>query len=138
MRLWTQLGGVWQFNDYTYKASGGPTKAAMVLPVPGTALFNATATFAWSPGTGGIAYELYVGSTPGGFNYFGQNVGPSTGQAVSGLPNDGSTIYVRLWTLLGGTWQFTDYTYKASGGVPAALIFPVQGTQLNSTTVVFD
>ena len=34
-------------------------------------------------------------------------------RTVSGLPTNGSTIYVRLWSLIGSTWQFTDYTYTA-------------------------
>ena len=36
-----------------------------------------------------------------------------TSQAVSGLPANGSTIYVRLWTLLAGVWQYNDYSYTA-------------------------
>ena len=50
-----------------------------------------------------------VGST----NLYSQSQGLSLSGTVSGLPTDGSTVYVRLWTLLGGqTWQlFNDYTY---------------------------
>ena len=59
-------------------------------------------------------YWLDVGTTAVGFNIFGQNVGLATSQTVTGLPTGGSTIYVRLWTLLGGQWQYSDYTYKAA------------------------
>ena len=37
-----------------------------------------------------------------------------TSQTVAGLPTGGSTIYVRLWTLLQGQWHYNDYTYKAA------------------------
>jgi large repetitive protein len=30
------------------------------------------------------------------------------------LPTDGSPVYVRLWSLVGATWFFRDYTYTAS------------------------
>jgi hypothetical protein len=29
------------------------------------------------------------------------------------LPTDGRTLYVRLWSLVSGAWQFNDYTYTA-------------------------
>ena len=34
---------------------------------------------------------------------------------VTGLPVDGRTLYVRLWSVIGGVWSFTDYTYTATG-----------------------
>jgi hypothetical protein len=33
---------------------------------------------------------------------------------VTGLPTDGRTIHVRLWSLIGSGWQFRDYTYTAT------------------------
>ena len=32
---------------------------------------------------------------------------------VTGLPTNGSTIHVRLWSKIGSNWPFVDYTYKA-------------------------
>jgi hypothetical protein len=44
-------------------------------------------------------------------NIFG---GPVSGQSkfVSGIPTTGGTLYVRLYSLIGGALQFHDYTYK--------------------------
>jgi hypothetical protein len=55
-----------------------------------------------------------VGTTAVGFNVFGQSTGLATSQLVTGLPSGGGTIYVRLWTLLSGLWQYNDFTYKAA------------------------
>ena len=33
----------------------------------------------------------------------------------------GQTVYVRLWTNIGGIWQWNDYTYIAGGGAVADL-----------------
>jgi hypothetical protein len=30
------------------------------------------------------------------------------------LPTNGSTVYVRLWSLVGGVWQWNDYEYQAA------------------------
>ena len=35
------------------------------------------------------------------------------GVYVAGLPTNGSTVYVRLSFLVGGVWQWNDYTYVA-------------------------
>jgi hypothetical protein len=32
---------------------------------------------------------------------------------VSGLPTTGVTVYARLYQLIDGVWQHTDYTYTA-------------------------
>jgi len=32
---------------------------------------------------------------------------------VTDLPSNGSTVYVRLYWLINGAWQYTNYTYKA-------------------------
>ena len=33
---------------------------------------------------------------------------------VFGLPTNGSIVYVRLWSLIGGVWHFQDYAYNAA------------------------
>ena len=80
VKLWTLLGGAWQFNDYTYKAAGGNTKAVITSPVPGSALSGSSVTFTWSAATGAAAYWLDVGSAQGQANIFGQNVALATSQ----------------------------------------------------------
>ena len=69
--------------------------------------------FSWTPGSAATAYWLDVGPAPGVGSYFGKNLGLATSQTVTGLPANGSTIYVRLWTQLAGGWQFNDYAYTA-------------------------
>jgi hypothetical protein len=82
--------------------------------VNGSTLSGSGITFTWSAGIGAAAYWLDVGTAPGGFDLFSQGTGLATSQSVSGIPTNGSTIYVRLWTVVGGVWQFNDYTYKGA------------------------
>src|SRR5262249_43509778 len=110
VRLWTMLSGTWQYTDYTYTAAGA-SKGSVSSPAPGGTLSGATVTFTWTPGSGVSAYWLDVGPAPGNGSYFGKNVGLATSQAVTGLPTNGASVYVRLWSQIGGAWQYNDYTY---------------------------
>ena len=89
-------------------------KSAIVSPAPGSTLPGSTVTFEWTAGTGVTEYFLYVGSYRGSNRYFGNTLGTGLKATVNNLPTDGRTIYVRLWTLIGGAWQYVDYTYRAA------------------------
>jgi hypothetical protein len=142
VRLWTLLAGNWQYNDYSYTASGtsSGTKGVITSPTPGTTLIGAAVTFTWSAGTSATAYWLDVGPAPGNGSYFGQNVGTVTTKAVTNIPINGSTVYVRLWTLISGVWQYNDYVYTASGtssGTKGVITSPTPGTTLTGPSVTF-
>ena len=136
MKLWTLLGGTWQFNNYTYKAAGGNAKAVITSPVGGSALSGSSASFTWSAASGAVAYWLDVGSAQGQANIFGQNVGLATSKTVNGIPTDGSTVYVRLWTLVGGTGSPTVTRIRHRGG-NAVLTSPAPGSTLTGSSVTF-
>ncbi|MCC7364728.1 MAG: CAP domain-containing protein [Dehalococcoidia bacterium] len=123
VRLWTRFSTGWQYNDYTYKAATAATttpppasaaKAAITSPAPGSTLPGSSATFAWNTGSGAHEYFLYVGTSAGSNNIYGGSTGLSQSRTVSGIPANGSTVYVRLWTRLSTGWQYTDYTYRAA------------------------
>jgi hypothetical protein len=137
IRLWSYVSGLWQYRDYTYVAAGTPL-AAMISPGPGTQLPGTSTSFQWSAGIGAVSYQLYVGTTSGGSDLYNQWMSKNLSATVTGLPSNGSTVYVRLWSYL-GSWQYRDYTYIASGGTPtpAAMISPANGTQLSGTSVTF-
>jgi hypothetical protein len=87
-------------------------------PTAGSTLTGTSATFCWNAVAGATNYWLDAGTSYGG-NYYEQSgpLGPSTfSLTVSDFPNDGSTIYVTFWYFVGGSWQFTEYEYIASGG----------------------
>ena len=89
--------------------------AAITSPAPGTALSGPTATFSWNTGTNVTAYWLYVGTGLGAKNIHDSGQISTTSRSVSGLPTNGSTVYVRLWSMIGGSWagNYRDYTYTA-------------------------
>jgi hypothetical protein len=100
-------------TDSTVIAVGTP-KAVMSTPAANTTLSGSAVTFSWSAGTGASAYWLDVGTIPGQGNVFASQLAWSiTSQTVNGIPTNGGTIYVRLWTQISGAWQYRDYSYMA-------------------------
>ena len=117
VRLSVQLKGVIRNVDYTYTASNSgatsptPVKAQILSPAPGSLLSGGKATFTWTPGTGVSGYGIWVGATPGARDYYSSAFSTALGASVTGLPKNGSTVYVRLYSVIGNTQQFVDYTY---------------------------
>jgi hypothetical protein len=55
-----------------------------------------------------------------------------------GLPTDGRTLYVTLWSYLNGAWQSNSYTYTAFTPVPAQITSPANNTTLPGGSVTFE
>jgi hypothetical protein len=132
VRLWSLMGGVWQYIDYTYTEAS--FQAAMISPAPGSTLPGAAVTFTWTAGTGVTQYSLWFGSTPGGTDV-GNVIVAGTSYAAT-VPGKGTTLYVRLWSLIGGAWQYIDYTYTEASFL-AAMTGPVPGSTLPGTAIAF-
>jgi hypothetical protein len=118
-----------------------PPYGEITSPPPCAPLPGATVTFTWSAGSA-TAYLLAVGdnrvSEPGGSNIFssGQTAGKSI--TVRNIPTDGRNIYVRLWSLVGGTWYNPpqDYIYTAQPLIVMTPgIAPTSGTYKKKVTV---
>ena len=142
MRLYSLINGAWQYTDYTYKAYGSPTQAVLTVPAPNTLtpLTGARVAFSWTPGNLATHFMLYVGSTgAGSSNIYNSGNVTATAETVSNLPGNGETLYMRLYSLINGAWQYTDYTYVSAGApTQAALTTPAPNSQFTSTTVTFN
>ena len=121
--------------DYTYTAA---TAAVLTTPASGSTLAGPNATFSWTAGTNATGYALWIGSSqadPDNLYYSGEQASTVTSLAVSGLPVNGETIYVRLITYYGAASTFTTYTYNsATGGI---LTTPTPGSTLAGPSVTF-
>jgi uncharacterized repeat protein (TIGR01451 family) len=132
----------WYSVDYTFVAAGGSfVPAAITSPASGTDLTASSATFQWTAGANVSDRWLYISNVrPGGSELYNAEQGAATSRTVSGLPTDGSTLYVRLASLNASTntWFNIDYTYVASGAFqPATLLFPASGSTFTSSTAIF-
>ena len=97
-----------------------PSVPELTDPAPGSVLPSSTVTFKWTDnGSGVTTWWLRVGTIPGGGNLHNNTFGASqTAAVVSGLPTDGSPIYVQLRLRFGPQgWVIYEYQYVAAGGV---------------------
>jgi hypothetical protein len=139
VQLWSRINGVWQQMDYTYTEAGTPSQGSLTSPAPGSLLAGSGATFSWTAGSGPTQYELWLGTTGAGSNNV-YNSGPltTTSANVALLPANGVTLYARLWSMLSGVWQSTDYTYTEAGTPSSAsLTAPTPGSQLTGSSATF-
>jgi sugar lactone lactonase YvrE len=114
-RLYSNVNSVWEYVDYTYLTSGSVTPAALASPTPGSILPGSSATFIWTPGSGSEYYQLRIGTSgAGSVNLYTSGTIRATQAAVTTLPTNGKTVYVRLYSETAGVWQYVDYTYIAS------------------------
>ena len=113
VRMLSYINGAWQFTDYTYTANGTPVLSALTSPTPGTQLTGSSTTFTWTAGSGVTYYSLWIGSHVGTHDVGLIPTTTALSGTVTGLPNNGETLYVRMLSYINGAWQFTDYTYTA-------------------------
>ena len=133
----TIAGASWQLADYTYTEAGMPLPAALTSPTPGSMLTEPSLYFGWTAGVGPTAYQLWLGTTgAGSSNLYNSGVTTATSASVTGLPANGQTVYATLGSLIGGVWQYANYTYTEAGP-PAALTSPAPGSVLPGSSVTF-
>ncbi len=113
VRLYWEISGVWYATDYTYTAHTAAATPTITSPTPSSTLTSSSATFQWSSGTGVSDYFLYVGSSLGANDIYAQDQGLNQSVTVNNLPQNGSTLYVRLYWEISGSYYTADYTYTA-------------------------
>ncbi len=115
--LYSLVGGNWIANAYTYTAWNGTSGlGAITSPSNGSPLSGNQVTFNWTAGANATAYWVDVSAAGPGGNDLDQsgNLGNVTSYTIYNLPGGGATIYVRLYSLVGGQWLFHDYTYTSN------------------------
>lgn len=107
-----------------------------IEPLPGSILPGETVTFDWSGNSDKVkAWWLYVGTFPGGKTIVDTgDIGAKTSHTVSGLPTNGSPVWVRLWYKLFVVWKYFDFRYTAAA---PTFISPIPGSVLTGSTVTF-
>jgi hypothetical protein len=103
-------------------------------PVPGSTLSGSTETFSWQDnGTAVSEWQLYVGSSPEENDIFDSgSLGLSTSTTVSGLPTDGSSVYVTLeWKEVGcGGWMKDGFQYIAFNNGDCVCLWQQTGSDI--------
>ncbi|MCP4349125.1 MAG: hypothetical protein GY795_26900, partial [Desulfobacterales bacterium] len=141
VRLWSKVNGEWLYKtDSIYTACNNSSAIAEILsPASASTLDSTTETFTWND-TGAEQYWLWIGTTAGGNDVGNWDKGTDTSATVSGLPDNGETLYARLWSKVNGGWVFkadSIYTACNNGSSAAEIQTPASGSVLDSTTETF-
>jgi sugar lactone lactonase YvrE len=113
--------GTLSAQNYTFTFVSGTltvtaVTAQITSPAKGSRLTGTTVTFTWSHESGATSYQLWVGSTAGAHD-IALNTTSSLTTTVTGLPTNGSQVYVTLYGYSGGGWTVQDTaTYTAASG----------------------
>ncbi len=147
--LYSLFGHLWISNSYTYSAFNAQTgAAAMNYPPPSSTLTSPSVSFSWTEGKGASAYWLNISAVaPGGGDVYNSgafdnilgNDGYPVALPVSGLPTNGETLYVTLYTQMNGQWFSNSYTYTAFNAANsiATLSSPAPSSTLTGPSVAF-
>jgi len=119
VRIWHRFDNrAWRHIDATYSAA---TLSAPVISEPsdGADISGSSVTFSWDANETMVDESwLYIGSTVGGKEYFDSgNLKAATTTTATSLPEDGSTVFVRLWhRQTGSVWSSVDSQYTSLAG----------------------
>jgi len=117
-----------------------PTAARITSPVEATQLEGSRALFHWED-VSADQTALTIGSTLGASDLGEVDMGSKLRGWVRGLPQDGRTLHVRLWTRVGDDWLSHDHRYIAADTAvepkPAVLTSPTAGATLTGSTTTF-
>lgn len=134
---YTRFDAIYPLIKQWLEAPPPVVQAAITSPPNGLPLTASSATFTWSNPAGATGYSLLIGSQAGGSNYFNKDFGTSTSGTVTGLPVDGSVLFVRLTTRSAAGTANADYTYVAfranANGAP--IVTGVSSAASASTTI---
>jgi hypothetical protein len=111
--LFTAYLGRWYWVDYQFAASSSqPQPSQMISPIDGATL-TATQAFTWTAGALVGEYYLWIGNCQDCNDILNESEGQKLSRNVA-LPTDGRTIYVTLFSSIGGLWYWYDYQYRAA------------------------
>ena len=99
-----------------------------MTPIPAAVLAGTATTISWTPVSGALSYNLVIGSAVGGNDLYNGTAGTATSVNVTGLPNDGRTLYLRLTTTDSNGPHTYDFTYTACTVRPQAQNVSITGT----------
>ncbi len=115
VRLWYFLSGNWLSKDFQYQAAS--SQPAISTPASGSTLTGAAVSFRWLSNGASISnWWVYVGSSVGGSSYFSSGLlaANTLSMSITGLPTDGSKIFVTLWYWTATGWRETNFEYTST------------------------
>jgi len=141
-RLWyANASGTLGFEDYSWKTEVD-VPATLISPLPPKTI-SSGAVLTWNPGRGVTKYMLMVGSSPQAVSappwadLFSWSGTATSVLIPPGIPTDGSTVYVRLWSQILGVWRYETYTFQTEAQAAAHINQPQAGVPIGNSSIEF-
>lgn len=128
----------WTINPAIEFTTSETTYPEITSPTPGSTLTAGKTVVSWEPNdlaSDIVQYQVRAGSTPGGSDYYIRTQGTNNSRTLTGLPNDGSTVFfqLRYKTLQG--WKVNQaFSTTASNITHPAITTPSAGSTLSAGT----
>ncbi|MCL1038085.1 hypothetical protein L2750_13090 [Shewanella submarina] len=144
-RLWTYTDS-WNYQDYVIEAINDPEVVSILSPAQDTQLASSSVVFDLEKPyvDSEYSYDLIVGTQGVHSNDIRvSSVTSDESVLVNGLPVDGRTVYLTLWTKKGELpWSYKTYSYEAVDAVISTAHFDNYSEEtpplLESTKVLFE
>lgn len=136
-RLYTKPGTTWNLvSEHSFTSQAGPE---ILLPVENAQLNSSSTSIEWTDNGGSIdTWALWAGTSPGGRDIHNR-VETGTSAMITNLPQDGSTVYVRLYSLVQGIWSLVDsHQYLSVETARPELLLPNDSDQLDTASATFN
>lgn len=131
--------GVGPANDPAFFSAAVTTSGAAQLtyPADGAQDVDLTVPFSWTGVDGAGGYYLTIGTTAGARDLVDSGEISSTSLLVRQALPPATTLYVRLYTLVAGSWLPSDSTFTAAPAPIAQLANPTDGATSVDVTQPF-
>ena len=112
--------------------SAGPPQvtASLTFPLAGATGVDLSQPMTWTPIPNAQAYYLYVGTTTGAKDLVDTGEIQQTSYLVTSVGGN-QTVFVRLWTKVGGVWRYSDSSFTSAPVAEpppiATLTYPTNG-----------
>ena len=131
----SSLGSSYTCQGWLRNPGNQPIPSVVSSPLNGTTFTSDQQNFVWNAISGASEYWLQLGTTAGGYELWGGSMGMNTSTSFTGLPIDGSKLYVRLYTKINTGWIYSDSTYtcytpQIVRSNPGEIYFPGNGDTL--------
>ncbi|HVL68450.1 MAG TPA: VCBS repeat-containing protein [Vicinamibacterales bacterium] len=136
VRLRSLIHGRYEIIDESFRTAT-PEPAVVTSPAPGSTLSSRTQTFQWSSGTGVSGYWIDIGTVQGGYELFSGYVGTTRAVNISNVPLNGGPLWVRVRSLINGSYQIRDASFVTATPRPAQITSPAVGSSLAGSTQTF-
>ena len=132
-----RVDGVWR-NSAAVPFTARRTSASMIYPTANATGVVTTRAFEWTPVTGADAYILHIGTAPRHWNVLAAGLLTQTTHLVTTtLPTD-VTLYVRVGSRVGGSWQYSASIPFTAALATATMIYPTANATGVLTTRAFE